>query len=262
MALGAIEFTDEQLGFLIPKHVKRIDPHAALDLRGDDAYEAFRDVRFSFNDGKPHCPFCDNTRTIYECRAAAYRRSIRYRCASCGKDFSVTSKTAFRSRKLEFNVILASLAFSIRGSLSTIMELADETGMNYRTAWRFSKMVRPFAGNARPRLAEQAWPYMPEKKAIDGAALVLAVNAAVPKTLPEQVRADVCQDLIVGVLSGDITESELKPHIQAYIRKHFNTVEPKLFDISFDEPNKNGDGEGYFADRVSYQRWLGQTPAY
>ena len=36
--------------------------------------------------------------------------------------------------------------------------------------------------------------------------LVIRINAAVPRSLPEAIRADVCQELAVAILTNDITE--------------------------------------------------------
>jgi hypothetical protein len=86
------------------------------------------------------------------------------------------------------------------------------------------------------------YPFMahdPEKP--DGARdLVLLVNGAVPDSWPEHIRADVCQDMIVGLLSGDIAVGDLNDAVGRYITKHFKTL-PLKYDgagprISFDQP--------------------------
>jgi hypothetical protein len=43
----------------------------------------------------------------------------------------------------------------------------------------------------------------------EGHDLVDLVNKAVPRGLPENIRADVCQDLIVALLAGDLTKEQI-----------------------------------------------------
>ena len=38
----------------------------------------------------------------------------------------------------------------------------------------------------------------------------------VPKSLPDQVRSDVAQDMILGVLSGEISENDLMENVGQY----------------------------------------------
>jgi hypothetical protein len=77
-----------------------------------------------------------------------------------------------------------------------------------------------------PRKEELFYPYLAHdpKKPDEGQALVLLVNKAVPKGWPDSVRADVCQDLIVSILSGEIRRDEVDESVQRYIRQHFKTL--------------------------------------
>jgi ribosomal protein L37AE/L43A len=60
----------------------------------EDAYGAFVAIRFSENEGEPFCVWCG-------C-GAVYRFATRriFKCKSCLRQFSLTSKTLFASRKL------------------------------------------------------------------------------------------------------------------------------------------------------------------
>ena len=93
-----------------------------------------------------------------------------------------------------------------------------------------------------PQSQQLFYPFMahdPQKP--DGARdLVLLVNQAVPDYWPEQVRADVCQEMIVGLLSGDIAPQNVRDEVAKYVRLHFKTL-PHIWDgagvrISFDAP--------------------------
>lgn len=51
--------------------------------------------------------------------------------------------------------------------------------------------------------------------------LLMAVHSAVPKNLDRTVRADLCQDLLVGVMSGDIHLENLRDAIPLYAKEAF-----------------------------------------
>jgi hypothetical protein len=62
----------------------------------------------------------------------------------------------------------------------------------------------------------------------DGRDLVKLVNDAVPRELPEQWRADVCQELIVSVLAGEIAKGEVHAYVQKFISKAFSAAPTKF----------------------------------
>jgi hypothetical protein len=107
--------------------------------------------------------------------------------------------------------------------------------------WRVS--LHPNAGEpVRERgIAPLFYPYMlhDPQKPDDGAAIVKLVNQAVPWNWPEQIRADVCQEIIVGLLSGDVSVGGLHDAVAAYWRKHFKT-QPRVYEaglkLSFSAP--------------------------
>ncbi len=64
--------------------------------------------------------------------------------------------------------------------------------------------------------------------------LMLDVNKAVPAHLPDWLRADICQDLLVAVLSGEIEMSQVKEGVKAYARKVFQMHPIKYGPLSLD----------------------------
>lgn len=66
-----------------------------------------------------------------------------------------------------------------------------------------------------------------------GIDLLLAVSKAVPKTLQEPDRQDVCQSLLLRVLSGEIEMDEIRDHIQTEIRGAFSA---RSREVSLDAP--------------------------
>lgn len=81
------------------------------------------------------------------------------------------------------------------------------------------------------------YPYLIHKPTNGDAerALLMDVHNAVPKHLPEHIRADVCQDLIVAILAGDISRDEIKDNVRGYMRKVLNMHPLKYGPLSLDD---------------------------
>lgn len=71
--------------------------------------------------------------------------------------------------------------------------------------------------------------------------LIMTVDSLVPKNLPNQTRADVCQDMIVAVLSGEVTVGNLKDATSKYVKQFFKMFPPKYGHLSLDHPFRPGD---------------------
>lgn len=95
----------------------------------------------------------------------------------------------------------------------------------------------------RQRLAPLAtcYPYIREGEEIE---LLLLVNEAVPKTIPHEVRADVCQELLLSILTGELTRETFIDHIGAYTREAYKQLGDKYKEISLDAPLYR-DGQTY-----------------
>lgn len=77
--------------------------------------------------------------------------------------------------------------------------------------WRFKPVVH----------APQ-WPFLPAQRD-DSNDLVAAIDAAVPKTLPRQIREEVCQDIAVACLEQQIPIADIEAHVKAFITQVFRT---------------------------------------
>lgn len=64
--------------------------------------------------------------------------------------------------------------------------------------------------------------------------LLKKVNAAVPRGLSPDLRADVCQDLVVGILCGDFSEDNLELPAKEMIRRVYKMFPTKYGPISLD----------------------------
>lgn len=112
-------------------------------------------------------------------------------------------------------------------------------GYRVKAPWR-EELARPrkqrVINPERPvKSADLFYPYVVfEPKAENN--LLFAINAAVPKNLPEQIRADLCQDLAVAVLCGEVAESDLQGEVPLYLKKAMKLFPTKYGPLSLDAP--------------------------
>lgn len=122
----------------------------------------------------PVCPKCgvDKPYKITAKRNSAYgaRRGL-YKCRSCRRQFTVTTGTPFHGCRL-------------LGSIVSVVSKSSN--------WAFAR------ADHDARAKDTVWPYGIQDATVD------LVNMSVSKRMPEQMRGDVCQELCVEVLSGDL----------------------------------------------------------
>lgn len=95
---------------------------------------------------------------------------------------------------------------------------------------------RLLARRAKEPAVPLFYPYLihKPKEGDDERALLLAVHNAVPKHLPEETRADVCQDLLVSILAGEITQDQIVGNVKGYLAKIRKLHPWKYGDISLE----------------------------
>jgi hypothetical protein len=99
------------------------------------------------------------------------------------------------------------------------------------------KTRRYFEENPLPEF----YPFIPKgldviADSIDGMELLIEVNKSVPKEIPEYAREDICQELLVAILSGEIERNLLADRaiIKGFISKTFKSI--STWDLSLDAP--------------------------
>lgn len=114
-------------------------------LTEEDAYDLMKAVRFSANAGNPFCPVCGCTRAhpvrdgFWECGDRA-----------CRKWYSVTSGTAFHSRKISYLRLVrlvCDLAVCAKGT--SAVELSLKLQVSHRTAWMNCHKIREVMAESR-----------------------------------------------------------------------------------------------------------------
>ncbi len=130
---------------------------------------------------------------------------------------------------------------------SHLIRVPEVSHDRYCAPWRTSDHPLWEPGAERPESGTRAlyYPYLvhdPEKD--DGRALVVYVNSLVPKYLPDQVRADACQDLIEALLTGKADVSNAPEFVDKFVRDVYK-MHPQIWDghggyaISADAPRRH-----------------------
>lgn len=81
----------------------------------------FQKMRWNETEGAPVCPWCES-RSVYVCHTL-----YMFKCKKCNRQFSVTTGTIFRGRKLSFEVMVKAI------------EMAQED--RHLNAWQFSRAL-------------------------------------------------------------------------------------------------------------------------
>lgn len=103
----------------------------------DQAYETFRKLRWPETDGEAVCPVCGCVDT-YE---ISTRR--KFKCAACGRQFSVTSGTIFASRKMTFTDLLAAICITVNAAKGiSALQLSRDLDCQHKTAFVLAHKIR------------------------------------------------------------------------------------------------------------------------
>lgn len=87
-----------------------------------------------------------------------------------------------------------------------------------------------------------AWPYIAEASPEDKASqLLLTVHQAVPHGLPMELRADICQDIVIAILNGELKETDIQVNLKNFIKKGYKNFGSNYGNISLDAPLSDDD---------------------
>lgn len=166
------------------------------------------------------CPRCSSSHIIKYEKTKKYN-SQRYKCTDCGKKFLTEYKwitTGDRDRHL--------------AQIS-----------------RCSGYARPDMVARFQEMRQRIWPYL-QANYSDEHLMIAAVNEAIPRTVPEYMRADICQDAIVAILENRMRQSDvtLRPFLRKWFKENLVGYRP----LSLDSPSRFRDGESIAGTRDSY----------
>src|SRR6266576_1347643 len=92
------------------------------------------------------------------------------------------------------------------------------------------------------------WPFV---RSFDGDdyALMKRVNELVPRTMLEEVRQDVCPDILLDVISGKLFAEEIAGRVPEYIKRAYKFIPSKFGPTSLDDMIYS-EGRETYADRL------------
>lgn len=105
--------------------------------------------------------------------------------------------------------------------------------------WMEGRQRAPKLIRLPPRVLTN-YPFLPADSKASGTDILLLVNGVVPRGLPEQLRGDVCQEMIAAVLCGEFTEAEIPQHVKAIISRVRREQEGHYMAVSLDVPMRDG----------------------
>ena len=125
------------LHFLLTPQARSLSLAKVARMTDEEAYEAFRMVRWSDTKGAPVCPRC-HCGEAYE-----YKTRRLFRCKACSHQFSVTSGTIFASRKLPIRDYLLAIAIWCNGAKGhSALQLSRDLNVQYKTAFVMAHKIR------------------------------------------------------------------------------------------------------------------------
>lgn len=125
--------------FLLSAKAVTLSLFEIAEMSDDEAYAAFRAVRFTDNGGEPYCPNPECERTL--CYEFAGRRL--FKCKKCEKQFTVTSQTLFASHKLKHKHMLMAIKVFVDGvNGEAALHLRRNLGLSYKTAFVLAHKLR------------------------------------------------------------------------------------------------------------------------
>lgn len=144
--------------FLLSAAARTLSLAKVMRMSEDQAFEAFKAIRWASTEGDPVCPKCGGC----ECYTFTARRI--FKCKACSGQFSVTSGTIFASRKMGLRDILAAIAIFVNGAKGhSALQLSRDLDCQYKTAFVLSHKIREALA------AEQAAAEIAGTVEIDGA---------------------------------------------------------------------------------------------
>lgn len=116
--------------FLKTAAARTLSLAAVLRMTDEEAFAAFRAMRWAETDGEPICPVCGCLEHYTTARPRTWK------CKGCKKIFTVTTDTLFHARKMAMRDILAAIALFVNGASGTsALRLSRELNIQHKTAF-------------------------------------------------------------------------------------------------------------------------------
>ncbi len=124
--------------FLLSSKARELSMVKIMMMSNMEAFEVFKNVRWSSTNGKPVCPCCGSVKKHY-----FLKTRMQFRCKECFHTFSVTSGTIFASHKKPLKIYLLAIALFTNAVKSiSALQLSRDLDVQYKTAWVLSHKIR------------------------------------------------------------------------------------------------------------------------
>lgn len=124
--------------FLLSSKARELSMVKIMMMSDLEAFEVFKNVRWSSTKGEPVCPCCGSVEKHY-----FLKTRMQFRCKECFHTFSVTSGTIFASHKKPLKIYLLAIALFTNAVKSiSALQLSRDLDVQYKTAWVLSHKIR------------------------------------------------------------------------------------------------------------------------
>lgn len=128
--------------FLLCTAARSLSLATVARMSEDEAWQAFKLIRWSDTKGEPVCPRCGCLDSY------AYKTRKVFRCKGCSRQFSVTSGTIFASRKMPVRDYLMAIAIFVNGAKGhSALQLSRDLDCQYKSAYVLAHKLREAVAN-------------------------------------------------------------------------------------------------------------------
>src|SRR3984885_9851346 len=123
--------------FLLSSAARSLSLATVARMSDEEAWEAFRLIRWSETQGEPFCPHCGCLDSY------TYKTRKVFRCKACSHQFTVTSGTIFASRKMPIRDYLLAIAIFVNGAKGhSALQLSRDLDCQYKSAYVLAHKLR------------------------------------------------------------------------------------------------------------------------
>lgn len=123
--------------FLLSAGARSLSIVNIMKMSNDDAFNLFKNIRWSDTNGNPVCPCCGSMNPYI------IRSRSQFRCRECFHTYSVTSGTLFAYHKLPLQIYLLAIALFTNGAKSiSALQLSRDLDVQYKTAYVLAHKLR------------------------------------------------------------------------------------------------------------------------
>ena len=128
--------------YLLSAQARSLSLMEIMRLSDDEAFELFKQARWSESGGDPVCPRCGSIGHYW------IKTRKQWRCKDCNHSFSVTSGTIFSNHKMPLKNYLAAIAiYSNAAKGISALQLSRDLNCQYKTAFVLSHKLRESLGD-------------------------------------------------------------------------------------------------------------------